>query len=83
MHTRNRCAREDCLDQSYGIWVALDAAFVLVALVLTIYVEPVAQGSGVPGIKLHIHIVIILNYLFIYICIYVIIGLYIAKNYNA
>lgn len=51
----NDCVENDCLSQSMLLWIAIDLALVSVACCLVLFLEPVAQGSGIPEIKCYLN----------------------------
>lgn len=45
----------DCLLAPYGLWLLLNASAVLIAAILTVYVEPAALGSGISQVKCYLN----------------------------
>lgn len=45
------CVRERCLYEPMLIWITFNVGIVLVASLLTVFLAPVAAGSGIPQIK--------------------------------
>eukprot|EP00051_Salpingoeca_urceolata_P009927 m.120580 g.120580 ORF g.120580 m.120580 type:complete len:797 (-) comp16508_c0_seq1:1550-3940(-) len=51
----NVCVKNDCLVKSYFSWIGMDILFVTVAASLVVFIEPIAQGSGIPEIKCYLN----------------------------
>ncbi|KJE93096.1 voltage gated chloride channel protein, variant [Capsaspora owczarzaki ATCC 30864] len=50
-----RCVDDECLDQSVLLWMGIDIFLVSIACLLVLFVEPIAQGSGIPEIKCYLN----------------------------
>ncbi|XP_076822841.1 H(+)/Cl(-) exchange transporter 7-like isoform X2 [Clavelina lepadiformis] len=46
-----KCVKSACLYQPLLIWITINAGLVMIAALLTVFVAPVAAGSGIPQIK--------------------------------
>ncbi|KAK3090640.1 hypothetical protein FSP39_013333 [Pinctada imbricata] len=51
----DNCVENYCLEQPYLIWIGFNGILVFVGALLTVYLEPVAAGSGIPQIKCYLN----------------------------
>lgn len=50
LSTLSSCVVDNCLVQTYAIWIGIDLMFVFIAVFLCVFVEPIASGSGMPEV---------------------------------